>query len=337
VNGPDKLIILATFCVSLAASGGARRYALRSNLLDMPNVRSSHSIPTPRGGGIAIVLSFFAGAAVLTEIEQLASRVLIALLGAAAVAAVGFWDDRRNLSATSRFAVHVATAAFAVAVLGGLPTDVFHRLGSVASWLCALLAVFVLTSATNLFNFMDGIDGIAASQAIFMSVAGAAINEAAGGAPGLTAAMLCLGAAAAGFLVWNWPPARLFMGDVGSGFLGFAIALLAFEQSRSAGTPIAVWGILGGVFLVDASTTLLRRIARGDRWLEPHRTHAYQHLARNWGGHLPVTLAAGAINLAWLLPWAWFAAFHPAKSVFCVTVALVPLVALAVMAGSGKP
>ncbi len=337
MNRPATLIVIATFFASLVASRIVRRYALRTNLLDMPNNRSSHSVPTPRGGGIAIVLAFFAGAAALADIRQLPPRLLVALLGAAAIAAVGFWDDKRQLSARSRFGVHVASAFFAVGLVGGLPTHVFHRFGPGDVWICELLAVFVLISATNLFNFMDGIDGIAASQAVFMAVAGAAINQASGGAPGLTAAMMCLATAAGGFLIWNWPPARLFMGDVGSGFLGFVITILAFEQSRSAGTPVGVWAILGGVFLVDASTTLLRRIARGDRWLEPHRTHAYQQLSRRWGGHLPVTLAAGAINIAWLFPWAWFAASHPAWSALFVTVALLPLVVLAVLAGSGRP
>lgn len=331
------LIVLATFCIGLAASRVVRGYALRSNLLDMPNARSSHSVPTPRGGGMAIVLAFFAGAMALVSSGALAPKLLIALLSGTAVAAIGFWDDRHEVSARVRFAVHVATAAFAVGLLGGLPTAVFHRLGVVDPWLCALLGIFVLTAAINLFNFMDGIDGIAASQAIFMSMAGAAINAAAGGEAGLTTCMACLAAAAAGFLMLNWPPARLFMGDVGSGFLGFTIAILAFEQSRSARIPIGVWGILGGVFLVDATTTLLHRMARGDPWLQPHRTHAYQHLSRRWGGHLPVTLAALAVNLGWLFPWAWLAAFHPAWSVFCVTVALAPLVAVAVVAGSGKP
>jgi Fuc2NAc and GlcNAc transferase len=113
--------------------------------------------------------------------------------------------------------------------------------------------------------------------------------------------------------------------------------VLALAASLRGGLAIAVWPILGGVFLVDASITLLRRMLRGDRWTEPHNTHAYQHLARRWHAHLPVTLLAAAINVGWLFPWAWYASLHPAQAAICAACALLPLAALALFAGAGKP
>jgi Fuc2NAc and GlcNAc transferase len=333
----EAAILLATFCASLLGSRMVWRYALQSKLLDVPNVRSSHVVPTPRGGGLAIALSFFAATSVLLVLGLLDRKVVLALAGGGgAIAWVGFLDDQRQVSAKLRFGVHLAAAIFVVAVLGAIRLDVFRGLGPGAYWLSAFLMVFTLAWSTNLFNFMDGIDGLAAGEAIFMSTGGAILNYANGGDAGLTAAMESLSAATLGFWLWNWPPARLFMGDVGSGFLGFTLAVLAFAVSQRASVPIEAWAILGGVFLVDASVTLIRRMIRGDRWLEPHRTHAYQHLARRWHAHLPVTLLASSINVTWLFPWAWYAARHPERAVSCV-VALLPLLVLAFLAGSGKP
>jgi Fuc2NAc and GlcNAc transferase len=147
--------------------------------------------------------------------------------------------------------------------------------------------------------------------------------------------MLCLAGASLGFLRWNWPPARIFMGDVGSGFLGFALAVLGLAASRSGAVPIEVWAILGGVFMVDATVTLIRRAGRGDRWFEAHRLHAYQHLARRWHSHLAVTLVVIAIDVIWLLPWALAAANFPAHAPLFLAAALIPLALVFLACGAG--
>jgi Fuc2NAc and GlcNAc transferase len=203
-------------------------------------------------------------------------------------------------------------------------------------WAASLLGVMALTWSTNLFNFMDGIDGIAGSEAVFVAGAGAFLNSRFGGDSGLTAAMLVLAAASLGFLIWNWPPARIFMGDVGSGFLGFTLAVFALAASRHSTVPIEVWAILSGVFLADATVTLLRRIFRGDRWFEAHRLHAYQGLASRWQAHLPVTALVIGINVFWLFPWAWIAATYPARALWDVCAALAPLAVIALLAGAGR-
>ena len=330
------LVAFMAFFVAVIATGLMRRYALQRNLIDFPNVRSSHASPTPRGGGVAIVFAFFVATVLLTYLELLDARVLGALLvGGGATALVGFLDDRRNLRASARFCVHLAAAIWAVALLGGTSESAIANWGLNGLWTGRLFAVLTLVWTTNLFNFMDGLDGMAGSEAVFVSGAGAWLNWRVGGAPGLTATMTCLAATCLGFLRWNWPPARIFMGDVGSGFLGFSLAVLGLAASQSGILPIEIWAILGAVFLVDATVTLVRRLARGDRWFEAHRTHAYQNLARRWNGHLPVTILVVIVNMFWLLPMAILAAFFPANSLWILAAALLPLVALVVAFGAG--
>ena len=330
-------VAAAPFLAAWVTAGLARRHALRHAILDIPNVRSSHSTPTPRGGGIAIVIAFNGALIFLLCTELLRFDVALVLIGGGgAIALAGYFDDRKALPASIRFCVHLIAAALAVMAVGGIPEQTLRGLALHGAWAGGLLALMALTWSTNLFNFMDGIDGIAGSEAIFVAGAGAFLNSRYGGDSGLTAAMLALAAATAGFLLWNWPQARIFMGDVGSGFLGFTLAVLGLAASRHSAVPIEVWAILSGVFLTDATVTLVRRIVRGDRWFEAHRLHAYQNLAGRWGAHRPVTLLAIAIDVFWLLPWAWAAAADPARSMLCVAAALCPLAAAAFLAVAGR-
>jgi Fuc2NAc and GlcNAc transferase len=260
--------------------------------------------------------------------------VLIA--GGGAVALTGYLDDRKTLPASIRICVHIIAASVAVMIVGGITEQSLRNIGFHGIWAGSLLGLIAMTWSTNLFNFMDGIDGIAGSEAVFVAGAGALLNWGYGGDSGLTAAMLALAAATLGFLMWNWPPAQIFMGDVGSGFLGFTLAVLGLAASRHSATPIEVWAILSGVFLVDATVTLLIRIVRGDRWYEAHRLHAYQNLARRWQAHWPVTVLVIVIDLFWLFPWAWIAAIYPAHAMSYAIAALAPLIIIAVLGGAGR-
>jgi Fuc2NAc and GlcNAc transferase len=330
------LVVFTAFAVAAIATGLMRRYALQRNLIDVPNLRSSHASPTPRGGGVAIVVAFFFATLLLAVIGLLDSRTVGALvIGGGAMALVGFLDDRWHLRASVRFGVHLAAALWAVILLGGIPGSVLANWGLHGIWIGSLITVLALVWMTNLFNFMDGLDGIAGMEAVFVSGAGAWLNWCEGGAPGLTAAMICLAATSLGFLSWNWPPARIFMGDVGSGFLGFSLSVLGLAASQKGTFPIEIWAILGGVFLVDATVTLVRRVLRGDRWFEAHRTHAYQHLARRWKAHLPVTILVMLIDIFWLLPLAILAARFPSHVLWFLATALAPLVLLVIVCGAG--
>jgi Fuc2NAc and GlcNAc transferase len=188
----------------------------------------------------------------------------------------------------------------------------------------------------NLFNFMDGIDGIAAAEAIFVVTSGALLSIHSDTGMLAAPAAIVFGAACLGFLGWNWAPARIFMGDVGSGYLGYVIAVLAIASSHDNPTALLCWLILGGVFFCDATVTLVRRVLRGERVSQAHRSHAYQWLARRWRSHSRVTLAVTAINLLWLLPCALFASEHASLAGWTVVVALAPLIALVFFTGAGR-
>jgi glycosyltransferase WbpL len=329
-------------CVSALAASAlltllARRLASGSGLLDMPNPRSSHGVPTPRGGGVAIATVTTAGLLILALSGAVQWQLLWSLTGGGlAVALVGAADDRRSLSATIRLAVHFGAALWALVWLGGLPPlrvgDHLVALG----WAGYLLGACGIVWALNLFNFMDGIDGIAASEAIFIALAAALLNASLGADTGVALAALLFAAACGGFLLWNWPPASIFLGDVGSGYLGYVIVVLAVAATRDNPVALWVWLILGGAFFSDATVTLARRVLRKERLQEAHRSHAYQRLARRWGSHGRVTLAFLAVNVLWLLPCAVLAVWFPGYAVAAVAVALTPLALLAVALGSGR-
>ncbi|MEO6012280.1 MAG: glycosyltransferase family 4 protein [Devosia sp.] len=332
----QMLILAAAAALSFAVAWLIMRNAAQLGVVQSPNARSSHTRPTPGGGGVGIV----AGSTLALGWTIVSSPwpIVVVLLCALLIAGIGFYDDRTGLPASFRLlaqfvltgvAIVVAIPAEALAAAIGLPMP-----GLVA--ICA--AVVVAVYWINLFNFMDGIDGIAGAQAIFMT-AGAALLLAT--LPGTTAnpqfwMPLGIAAATAGFLMLNWPPAKIFMGDAGSTFLGFIIALLALLTIASGALSLAQWVILAAAFVVDATVTLARRLMLRERVFEAHRRHAYQRLSRRWGGHLPVTLTFIAINLIWLLPLAYVAAL-PGWGLPAIALAYLPLTAAAIVVGAGAP
>lgn len=338
MNVETAVAAIAAFAICALLTGAVRRYALSRGVLDVPNRRSSHDVPTPRAGGVAVIVAATAAFAALAAIGTLRWELCLALIsGGVAVGVVGFLDDRFRVSAIARITVHVLAAAWALWLLGGLPPLRFANEIVDLAWIGHLLATAGIVWALNLFNFMDGIDGIAASEATFVTGAGAALMTMAGVSDGVPEASLVVAGASCGFLVWNWPPAKIFMGDVGSGYLGYVIAVFAVAATREHPAALFVWLILGAAFFVDALVTLVRRLARRERVYEAHRMHAYQWLSRRWASHRRATLTFLAINLGWLLPLAWYANRRPDLSTWIAVAALFPLVALAIAAGSGRP
>lgn len=330
-------LFVALVGVSFCLTWVLRRYALARSLMDIPNARSSHSVPTPRGGGVAIVLSFLLVLPLLAAMGLLAWSLSWALLGAcAAVAVLGFLADHDLIAVRWRLLGHFSAAIWALFWLGGLPPLTLLGFSVDLGWLGHGLAAVYLVWLLNLYNFMDGIDGIASVEAICVCLGGALLywlvmpNDAAG-------MLLCLLLAAAviGFLFWNFPPARIFMGDAGSGFLGLTLGVLSLQAAWAAPQLLWSWLILLGVFIVDATFTLLRRLLRGDKVYEAHRSHAYQYASRQFGKHLPVTLVVGAINLGWLLPIALWVGVGGVDGLLGVALAYVPLLLLAVKFRAG--
>ena len=313
-----------------------RRYALARSLIDIPNARSSHSVPTPRGGGVAIVLSFLVALPILFVSDQLPHAVFWALMVAgAAVALLGFLDDHGHIAARWRLLGHFSAAAWVLFWLGGLPPLMLPGIVIDLGWVGHVLAVFYLVWMLNLYNFMDGIDGLASIEAMCACL-GACLIYGLGGYPMLIWVPLLLSMAVLGFLYWNFPPARIFMGDAGSGFLGLILGALSLAAAWQDANLLWVWLILLGVFIVDATFTLSRRLMRGDKVYEAHRSHAYQFASRKVGGHLPVTLSVLVINLFWLTPIAIGVGVLGLNGLLGLVIAYVPLMLLAVKYNAGE-
>lgn len=317
-------------CVSLGLTGVLRRYALARRLIDTPNARSSHDVDTPRGGGLAIVLAFLSGLVVFRLLDLVSLASFMALFGAGAwVAMIGFVDDHRHISARWRLIAHFVGAAWAILWLGGGPDISIAGVELGPGWMRSALALVYLVWVLNLYNFMDGIDAIASIETITVCIGGSLLYIL--GAPGNTDWLMpaLLAAAAAGFLYWNYPPARIFMGDVGSGFLGITLGAFSIQAAWVAPSLFWAWAILLGVFVVDASVTLIRRILQGETFYEAHRSHAYQHASRRIGAHKPVSVAVGAINMLWLLPVASLVTLGYVDGFLGLVIAYLPLFGLA--------
>jgi Fuc2NAc and GlcNAc transferase len=273
----------------------------------------------------------------LTITDGLAWNVVIALVGGGLlVSVVGFYDDREAVPAKVRLLVHFIAAIWALAWLGGMPSIGLGASSWEQSWWGQIIGVVALVWMVNLYNFMDGIDGLAGAETVFVGgFAGVLLMLT--GAPDLGRATWVLAAACLGFLFWNWPPSRIFMGDVGSGFLGFAWGVLAIAGTKRDAVPFWAWLVLLSVFIIDATLTLWLRLLRGKRWYEAHRTHAYQHAAQRWG-HFKVTLAIILINLLWVAPCATVVTFGALLEprVRVALVSLVPLIAIALYFKAGR-
>jgi Fuc2NAc and GlcNAc transferase len=299
--------VLTTLVAAIIFCGCYRQLALRWQLLDLPNERSSHNRPTPAGGGVGLFLGLLAGFFVLGCTQPGWSQPYSLLLSLAGLLVLtGVVDDRYGLSVGLRFPLY-ALVCLASVWLMQWPWS---------PWLLLLASVYALW-ILNLFNFMDGIDGIAASEAMFVATAAGLL--ALGNGAGAYYVQFCflLAAACAGFLCWNWSPARLFMGDAGSISIGFLLAALSLQGEASGALPLLCWLILLAVFIADATATLLWRAATGQAITQAHSLHLYQRLARHWSSHARVVLLMQAYNLLWLLPlallalhwrdWAWAA------------------------------
>lgn len=329
-------VALVTLAVAFAVTGLVRHYAISRQLLDIPNARSSHSVPTPRGGGMGIVAAVLVMALGLPAVglADLSDSLIYGACGGF-VALLGFLDDHGHVPAGWRLLGHFGAAIAAVALAGGASDVVLFGQAVSLGWAGHVLAVLIVVWMLNLFNFMDGIDGLAGSEAVLVAGIGAGLLMAFAAPGGHVAWLIVIAAGAGGFLLWNWPPARIFMGDAGSGFLGFAFGITPILAAKIAPEGFWIMLILPGVFVVDATLTLIRRVARGMKPHVAHRSHGYQYMSRRWGGHRPVTLTCVALTLFWCAPLAWGVARGTLDGAVALLVAYTPLVALAFLAKSG--
>ena len=352
-NTEQLLVAVGSFLGSVIFTAWLRRYIIHRRVLDMPNVRSSHIVPTPRGVGLAFVMVFCAAALILFYLERGISSVEfnVIFFGGLVIAVIGWLDDHWSLRILPRIISHFCVALVCLLYLEvpeiPLPGKTLS-LGLIAYPLMAIL----LTWCLNFFNFMDGIDGIAAVQTVTMLIAGLIILAFAspdrvlvssGSAPYFLLLLMCT----LGFLVWNWPPAKVFMGDTASGFLGFILGLFAVITAVEFKINVWSWLILFGVFITDSTVTLAVRFLRKESWYQAHRQHTYQRFAMNLQtagsvllaperarayAHRVVILAVAGINLAWLLPFSLLAFYQPDWGIVFAALALTPLIIIALRA-----
>lgn len=330
------LLLVVVFMLSWGLTWSVRRYALVKNIIDQPNFRSSHDVPTPRGGGVAFVIAFLITVPFVAHLGLVTFAGSLALIGAGLfLAALGFLDDHGHIDARWRLLGHFSACVLAVFWLGGMPSIMFFAWTLPANLLADGFAIIYLVWLLNLYNFMDGIDGLAGVEAISVCIGAAGVYWLSG-IPGLMVLPLLLAAAVAGFLFWNFPPARIFMGDAGSSFLGFILGVLSIQAASINKAYFWSWLILLGVFIVDATLTLARRAVNGVKIYEAHRSHAYQQATSIFGGHLPVTLAVLVINVLWLYPLAVLVGLQYVNGLTGLLIAYVPLTIMALQFKAGK-
>ena len=325
------------FILTLLFTGYMRHYALKKNIIDNPNERSSHSVPTPRGGGVAVVCSYLVALAVLMYSQQLELQTGFTLMAAGfVIALLGFLDDHGHINSMLRLVIHFLVAIGVVLSLGGF-AEVTAFNGVQLGFIANIIAVLFLVWLLNLYNFMDGINGIASTEVITSTISMAIIylvlnhivDE---------KSLILLAACAFGFLLWNFPKAKIFMGDACSGFLGLILGIFALIALKVDIALFCAWLICLGVFIVDATFTLIRRVVTGHKMYDAHRSHTYQILSRHFNSHTPVTLAVAAINIFWLLPIAYFVATQNyAYPELGILIAYLPLIILAIKFKAGHP
>ncbi len=287
------MIYIIAFFLTFIITFIVRKIALKKSFLDIPNKRSSHSIPTPKGGGIAIVFVWYVFLCYFYYKGLIDQNLFFALLPGIILSAVSFFDDIFNLSPEDRLCLQALVSALALFFLGGLQKIdlVFFVFDNV--YLLSFLTFFGIIWFINLFNFLDGIDGYEASEIIFISLALFFFTK--------NPIVLLLTVVCFGFLLWNWQKAKIFMGDVGSTFLGYTIAVFIIYFQNNDNLPIISSLILSSVFWFDATLTLIRRKLNGEKLTQAHNKHAYQRLTQAGWSHSKVCLYAMLINILLLV------------------------------------
>ncbi|WP_339352601.1 glycosyltransferase family 4 protein [Acinetobacter beijerinckii] len=328
-------MLLASFLISFLLTGYMRHYALKKNIIDNPNERSSHTIPTPRGGGVSIVITFLSFLVLLMFTQHLAiSTGLILLCSGFGIAVLGFLDDHGHINSMLRLAIHFIIAIAVVFALGGFSEVALFNETLHLGWFANIIAVLFLVWLLNLYNFMDGINGIASVEAITTTISLAIIYLLFSSSLSIEL-LLTLAACVFGFMLWNFPKARIFMGDAGSGFLGMTLGVLALMALKVDTALFCAWIICLGVFVVDATFTLIRRVTNGHKMYDAHRSHAYQYASRRYG-HTIVTITVLLINLCWLAPVAYLASQRVLMPEALLLIAYLPLILLALFFSAGK-
>lgn len=297
------LFYLIIFAITFAITELVRRYAIKNNVIDTVNERSSHTTPTPRGGGLGFVITFSLMLVYLAFQQQLSwSLTGIIIVTSLAVAIIGFIDDHQHVSAKIRLIVHLVSSIAFVYLVGGVEQLTILGYQVNLGIIGLVITVIGITWMINLYNFMDGIDGIAATEAITVTLFAGIALYILEPSSNLVTMHFIFAAAMCGFLVLNFPKAKIFMGDIGSGYTGFILAIMMLLDYQQNEQMLWVWLMLFSVFIVDSTVTLIIRVFNKHNVTKAHSTHCYQKLARAYNSHKIVTIALAAINVFLFLP-----------------------------------
>jgi Fuc2NAc and GlcNAc transferase len=295
------------FILSIIVTGMLKQYALNHSLIDVPNERSSHLISTPRGGGLSIAMAILISTVILFISGRLQNDVTLAIgIGGFIVSAIGWIDDHRHIPVIWRALTYTIAAILAVYCLGWVDKIWLGIYFLPVGWIGSVLAIVWIVWMTNLYNFMDGTDALAAIESISVGLF-AGILFWLEGQYGVAVVCFIIVASSCGFLYWNWSPAKIFMGDVGSCTLGFCFGVLTVIGEVECTVPFAVWFILLSIFICDTTLTLLMRIIKREKWLNAHCSHAYQRWLQMGASHKRLALSVLFINVLILWPMATMA------------------------------
>jgi UDP-N-acetylmuramyl pentapeptide phosphotransferase/UDP-N-acetylglucosamine-1-phosphate transferase len=285
-----NIFILSVFCgfLSFVLTYFIRKFALKNKIVSIPNERSLHAVPTPHGGGLAIVIAWYIGISVLFFYDKIDKSLYLALLSGIILTLVSLIDDLRGLKPFIRLIFHFITSIIAFVLLGGLRQLILPGIEINYIYAVYPFAIIGMVWFINLFNFMDGVDGFASLEAITICLVLFLLS---GGLINLL--LLCC---ISGFLFWNWPKAKIFMGDVGSTQLGFVLVVLGIYFHNTYRFSILNWIMLSSPFWFDATLTLYRRWRNGENLGEAHRKHVYQRIVRAGFSHLKVNMSLLIIN-----------------------------------------
>lgn len=283
------MIYLILFLISFSLTYFIKNYMIKKSLVATINERSSHSVPTPHGGGIALAITWFIGLFYLFITNQIEQNLFYALLFGAVISIVSFFDDIYELSPKIRLIAQSIVAIGGLYFLVGFETLAFGIFDISNPIFTNIFAFFMIIWFINLYNFLDGINGYAGSEAVFLALAGFILfsgNH-----------FLVLAVAVLGFLFWNWNKAKIFMGDVGSTLLGYNIAIFTIYYANEQASNFWIWIILFGVYWFDATLTLIRRKLNKEKLSQAHKKHGYQRLTQSGWSHYKVTNYSIGLNL----------------------------------------
>lgn len=283
------MIYVGLFVLSFVVTYFIKNYAIKKSFVAEVNERSSHTTPTPHGGGIAIALTWFSGITYLFFTNSIETALYLALMVGLFLSVVSYIDDLIELSPKIRLFTQAVVAFLGLFSLGGFEHLNLFFFTIENQFITNVFAFFMIIWFINLYNFLDGIDGYAGSEAVFLSIAAFLLF---GGAH-----FIVLAVAVLGFLLWNWHKAKIFMGDVSSTLLGYNVAIFTIYYANLESTNFWIWIILFALFWFDATLTLLRRYKNGEKLSQAHKKHAYQRLVQSGMRHDRVVISAMSINI----------------------------------------